>query len=40
MKRAGQVALLRFPLTDLTPGKLRPVLLIALAPGAYGDWLA
>ena len=34
------MALLRFPSADLTPGKLRPVLLIAPSPGAYGDWLA
>jgi len=39
VRRAGQVALLRFPSIDLTPGKLRPVLLIAPSPGPYGDWL-
>ena len=39
MRRAGQIALLRFPGTDLTPGKLRPVVLIAPTPGPYDDWL-
>ncbi len=39
MMRAWHVDLLRFPSTDLTPGKLRPVLLIAPSPGSYGDWL-
>lgn len=39
MRRPGQIALLRFPSTDLTPGKLRPVLLIAPTPGPYDDWL-
>ncbi|MGH7255381.1 MAG: type II toxin-antitoxin system PemK/MazF family toxin [Nitrospirales bacterium] len=39
MRRAGQVALLRFPTTELTPGKPRPVLLIAPTPGPYEDWL-
>lgn len=39
MRRAGQIALLRFPGTDLTPGKLRPVVLIAPTPGPYNDWL-
>lgn len=39
MRRAGQIALLRFPGTDLSPGKPRPVLLIAPTPGPYDDWL-
>jgi len=39
MRKAGQVAILHFPDVDLTPGKSRPVLLIARAPGAYEDWL-
>ena len=39
VRRAGQIALLRFPGTDLTPGKLRPVILIAATPGPYDDWL-
>lgn len=39
MRRAGQIALLRFHGTDLTPGKLRPVILIAATPGPYDDWL-
>ena len=36
---AGQLGLLRLPQADLTPGKLRPVLLIAQVPGRHGDWL-
>ncbi|MFQ5604626.1 MAG: type II toxin-antitoxin system PemK/MazF family toxin [bacterium] len=39
MKEAGQIALLRFPKTDLADGKLRPVLLLARLPNRYGDWL-
>lgn len=39
MRRTGQIALLRFPETDLAPGKLRPVVLIAPTPGPYEDWL-
>lgn len=39
MKRVGQVAVLRFPEVDLTPGKPRPVLLLAPVPGPYDDWL-
>lgn len=39
MRRAGQIALLRFPGTDLSVGKLRPVVLIAPTPGPYDDWL-
>ena len=35
----GTLALLRFPHTDLSPGKLRPVLLLASTPGQYEDWL-
>jgi hypothetical protein len=33
MRRTGQIVLLRFPETDLAPGKLRPVVLIAPTPG-------
>lgn len=39
MRHAGQIAVLRFPLTDLTQGKSRPVLLLAPVPGPYEDWL-
>ena len=39
MKKPGQIVLLRFPHTDLEPGKLRPVLLLAKLPGEYDDWL-
>jgi len=35
MKKPGQVALLPFPRVDLTPGKPRPVLLLARVPGPY-----
>ena len=35
----GQIALVRFPHTDLEMGKPRPVLLLEKAPGAYDDWL-
>jgi len=37
--RPGQVAILRFPHTDLSSGKPRPVLLIAPVPGVHDDWL-
>ena len=30
---------MRFPQTDLSKGKLRPVLLLARLPGPYDDWL-
>lgn len=39
MRQAGQIALLRLPGTDLSPGKPRPVVLIAPTPGPYDDWL-
>ena len=39
MRKAGQVALVHFPQVDLTPGKPRPVLLLARVPGPYEDWL-
>ena len=38
MKRPGQIGLLEFPQTDLAPGKRRPVLLLAQAPGTHDDW--
>ena len=39
MRRPGQVALVPFPRVDMTPGKPRPVLLLAETPGTYHDWL-
>ena len=39
MRQPGQVALMRFPNADLMPGKPRPVLLVAPAPGPHEDWL-
>ena len=36
----GQVVLLAFPNTNLSPGKSRPALLLARIPGRHGDWLA
>lgn len=39
MKKSGQVALVPFPQVNLTPGKPRPVLLLARVPGPYEDWL-
>ena len=39
MKKPGQIALVPFPRVDLTPGKPRPVLLLARVPGPYEDWL-
>lgn len=39
MKKPGQAALVPFPRVDLTPGKPRPVLLLARVPGPYDDWL-
>jgi mRNA interferase MazF len=39
MKKAGQVAVFRFPQTDLEEGKLRPALLLGKLPGHYDDWL-
>ncbi len=39
MAVAGQIVLLKFPQTDLTIGKLRPVLLIKSLPNEYDDWL-
>ena len=38
MRRAGQVAIGRFPTVALSPGKPRPVVLLARVPGAYEDW--
>jgi len=35
----GEIVLIRFPHTDLHGGNLRPALVIAIAPGNYGDVL-
>jgi len=35
----GDVVLIRFPQTDLQIGKLRPALVVAIAPGRYADVL-
>ena len=37
--RPGEIVLLRMPQLDLSPGKLRPVLVIADLPGPFGDVL-
>ena len=39
MKHPGQIAVIRFPQSDLEGGKLRPVLIIARLPGGFDDWL-
>jgi mRNA interferase MazF len=39
LKRPGQIALTPFPHTDLTDGKLRPVLLLRQASRRFDDWL-
>ena len=39
MKRAGQIALMPFPYTDLTHSKKRPVLLLRRLDHARDDWL-
>ena len=39
MKRAGQLALVPFPYTDLSGTKLRPVLMLRRASRLYDDWL-
>ncbi len=39
MMRPGEIVLLRMPQLDLSPGKLRPVLVIADLPGPFGDVL-
>ncbi|HMQ54539.1 MAG TPA: type II toxin-antitoxin system PemK/MazF family toxin [Anaerolineae bacterium] len=35
----GDIILIRFPQTDLQAGKLRPALILAIAPGPYADLL-
>lgn len=37
--KPGDLVLLRFPQTDLQQGKLRPALVIAIAPGRHADVL-
>jgi mRNA interferase MazF len=39
IRAAGQIAIVRFPHTDLAAGKARPVLLLDKTPGGYDDWL-
>jgi mRNA interferase MazF len=39
MRRAGQIALFKFPQADLAQGKLRPALLLGKLPGQFDDWL-
>lgn len=35
--RPGDIVLIRFPQTDLQTGKLRPALVVAIAPGQHDD---
>lgn len=37
--KPGDIVLIRFPQTDLNKGKLRPALIIAVAPGPHADLL-
>ena len=37
--KPGDIVLVRFPQTDLQTGKLRPALIIAIAPGHHSDVL-
>lgn len=37
--KAGDVVLIRFPQADLVDGKLRPALILAVAPGNHPDLL-
>ncbi len=37
--KPGDVVLTRFPQTDLQTGKLRPALIVAIAPGRHADLL-
>jgi mRNA interferase MazF len=37
--KPGDIVLIRYPQTDLQAGKLRPALVVAIAPGRYPDLL-
>lgn len=37
--KPGDIVLIRFPQADLTEGKLRPALVIAISPGRHADLL-
>lgn len=37
--KPGDIVLIRFPQADLTAGKLRPALIVAIAPGRHADLL-
>ncbi|MCP5099134.1 MAG: type II toxin-antitoxin system PemK/MazF family toxin [Chloroflexi bacterium] len=37
--KPGDIVLIRFPQTDLKAGKLRPALIVAVAPGRHSDLL-
>jgi len=37
--KPGDIVLIRFPQTDLRTGKLRPALVVAIAPGRHADLL-
>ena len=39
MPKAGQIAKVKLPNTDLTLGKYRPVLVLGKCPGKFDDWL-
>lgn len=37
--KPGDIVLIRFPQADMTSGKLRPALVVAIAPGRHADLL-
>jgi mRNA interferase MazF len=37
--KSGDIVLVRFPQVDMEPGKVRPALVVALAPGRFADVL-